>query len=259
MKQRLISLAVAFGVVAGAAGAQTLTVGAYPANPPWEFKNEDSTFEGFEVDMVTEIAERMGMELEISDLGFQALFAATSSGRIDLAISTISVTPERLESQAFTQPYYDADLSLLSVNAEIDGLSAMDGLVVGAIASSTGAAWVDANMDEYGFSELRTYPDQQGLLLDVRNGRLSGAVGDVTGFRFAAQTMTDLNIVEVITTGDKIAMMLPQGSEMLEPVNAAITAMKEDGTMAEIYERWLGEAPAEGSSAITVMDVPTAE
>jgi polar amino acid transport system substrate-binding protein len=253
----LAAFALALGLTS--ANAQTLTVGAYPANPPWEFKNEQDEFEGFEVDMVREIADRLGMDLAISDMGFQALFAATASGRIDLAISTITITNERLENQAFTQGYYDADLSLVTRQGRLEGLEDMRGQPVGAIAASTGERWVNANAETHGFGELRTYPTQQGLLLDVLAGRIAGAVGDVTGFVFAAQEMPDLHIAEVIPTGDRYGMMLPQGSDLLEPVNDAISAMKEDGTMAEIYERWLGQPPAEGSSTVTVLEIPTEE
>ena len=260
MRTRLIAAgAFAAALIAGPVAADTLTVGAYPANPPWEFKNEQSEFEGFEVDMITEIAERLGMDLAISDMGFQALFAATSSGRIDVAISTITITDERLENQVFTQGYYDADLSLVSVEGGAESLAEMEGQPVGAIAASTGERWINANMDAYGFSEMRTYPDQQGMLLDVRAGRLAGAIGDVTGFIFAAEQMPDLNIAEVIPTGDRYGMMLPKGSPLLEPINDAISEMKRDGTMAAIYERWLGTEPAEGSSTLTVMDIPVEE
>src|SRR3712207_7138748 len=65
-----------------------LVVGAYPTNPPWEAKNEKGEFEGFEVDLVRAIAKKLNREVELQDLGFQALFAATSSRRIDMAIST---------------------------------------------------------------------------------------------------------------------------------------------------------------------------
>lgn len=260
MKKTLFTaLGLALGLSLASASAQSLNVGAYPANPPWEFKNESSEFEGFEVDLVNEIAERLGMTAVISDYGFQALFAATSSGRIDVAISTITITNERLESQSFTQGYYDADLSLVTRQGRLTGLAEMRGQPIGAIASSTGDRWVAANTAEYGFGELRTYPSQQALLLDVLAGRIAGAVGDVTGFVFAAQEMPDLYLAEVIPTGDRYGMMLPLNSPLLEPINDAISAIKEDGTLAAIYERWLGQPPAEGSSAITVLPIPTEE
>ncbi|MCC6002335.1 MAG: amino acid ABC transporter substrate-binding protein [Pararhodobacter sp.] len=262
MRKTLIAaIALVFGLGAGAADAQrqTLRVGAYPANPPWEFKNENNEFEGFEVDMITEIARRLDMDLEIGDYGFQALFAATASGRIDVAISTITITNERLQNQAFTQGYYDADLSLVTRQGRLEGLEDMRGQVIGAIAASTGERWINANTADYGFGNMVTHPTQQGLLMDVLAGRIAGAVGDVTGFVFAAQSMPDLHIAEVIPTGDRYGMMLPQGSALLEPINDAISAMKEDGTMAEIYERWLGAAPREGSSTVTVLPIPTEE
>src|SRR3954452_1450061 len=99
-----------FGTAAPAF-AETLTVGAYPANPPWENKKEDGSFEGFEVDLVNEIGKRLGDEMKIQDLGFQALFAATSSGRIDMAISSITINKDRLQNQSFTQPYYNSDVA----------------------------------------------------------------------------------------------------------------------------------------------------
>lgn len=81
-----------------------IVVGSYDANPPWKFQNESGSFEGFEIDVATEAAKRIGMEVEFQPLGFQALFAATNSGRIDFAISSISVNNERLKTQSFRQP-----------------------------------------------------------------------------------------------------------------------------------------------------------
>src|SRR4051812_4869460 len=106
-RQIPILFAAALSLAAGGAlAADKLAVGAYPSNPPWEFKNAQGAFEGFEVDMVKDIGKRLGLDIEISDMGFSALFAATSSKRIDLAISTITITKERLKSQSFTQGFY---------------------------------------------------------------------------------------------------------------------------------------------------------
>ncbi|MRX51846.1 transporter substrate-binding domain-containing protein [Paracoccus sp. S-4012] len=257
MIPRFLAAALMALGLAGTGAAQTLTVGAYPANPPWEYKTETGAFEGFEVDMVTEIAERMGRDLAISDMGFQALFAATASGRIDIAISTISITEERLHSQSFTQGYYDADLGLVTASdGGVAGLAEMQGKIVGTLAASTGEAWINAHMDEVGFSEVRTYPDQNSLLLDVGNGRVAGAINDILGFETQARQMQGIEVVERIPTGDKYGLMLQKNSPLLEEVNAQITAMKEDGTMAAIYEKWLGSPPPEGSSTVTVLEIP---
>src|SRR5687768_3194338 len=95
--------ALGIGLAAPAAAQEPIVVGAYPSNPPWEFVNAEGNFEGFEIDVAREVAERLGREVEFQDLGFEALFAATQSGRIDFAVSSISVTNDRLQNQSFTQ------------------------------------------------------------------------------------------------------------------------------------------------------------
>jgi len=239
--------------------ADTLTVGAYPANPPWEYKNEQGQFEGFEVDLVKAIAEKLGDDVEFQDLGFTALFAATSSGRVDMAISTITITDERLQSQAFTQGYYDSDLALLTGKDGKTSLDEIRGEVVGAISSSVGEAWIKANQEKYGFSDAKFYNDQQSLLLDLQAGRIAGAVGDILGFEFALKQMTSLALRDRIKTGDRFGIMLPKNSKRLEAVNQAITDLKKDGTLAEIHEKWLGTAPEPDSSTSTVLDIPVAK
>jgi len=260
MKRRILTALATVAVLAGApALAETLTVGAYPSNPPWEFKNEQSEFEGFEVDLVKEIAERLGVELEIQDMGFQALFAATSSGRIDLAISTITITNDRLQNQAFTQGYYDSDLGLVTGTEGVDTLEDLAGQPVGALAASTGEKWIGENGEKFGFGEYKSYTTQQSLLLDVANGRVAAGIGDILGFEFAAQQMPQLRVAQRIVTGETFGMMLPKNSPWLERVNGAITEIKEDGTMAEIYRKWLEAEPSEGTSTLTVLPIPQAE
>src|SRR4249919_464797 len=94
-RRNLLLLAAVVGIAAGPAAAYAegaVNVGSYPNNPPFEYKSESGSFEGFEVDIVTEAAKRIGMTVNIEGYDFQPLFAATSSGRIDVAISSITIT-----------------------------------------------------------------------------------------------------------------------------------------------------------------------
>jgi polar amino acid transport system substrate-binding protein len=258
MKRMLAAIALLATGVGAPAISETLQVGAYPSNPPWEFKNEQSEFEGFEVDVIREVAARNEWDMEIQDLGFQALFAATSSGRIDAAISSITITPERLQNQSFAQPYYDAALVMVTTQDGPESLEGLRGQTVGGLAASTGEAWIQENSEAQGFGDYKSYPAQQGLLLDIVNGRVTGGVSDYLGVAFAAKNMPDLKIAERIRTGEQYAIMMPKGSDKLEAVNAAITEMKEDGTMAELYQKWIGD-PVADSSTLTVLPIPQAE
>jgi polar amino acid transport system substrate-binding protein len=266
MKFKLLAfglVAVVAVLVAGPvrpAAAETLQVGAYPANPPWENKKEDGSFEGFEVDLVNEIAKRIGADVNIQDLGFQALFAATSSGRIDMAISSITITDERLKSQAFTQGYYDSDMALATAkDSGVKSLADMKGKPVGVLSTSTGETWVKENTEKYGFGEMKGYNAQQDLLLDTQNGRVAGAISDIAGLQFAFMKMPEMQVVERIKTKDRYGIMLQKGSPLLEKVNDAITAMKKDGTLAAIHKKWLGADADPGTSTVTVMDIPQAQ
>ncbi|MDO6724915.1 ABC transporter substrate-binding protein [Celeribacter halophilus] len=237
----------------------TLRIGSYPSNPPWEFKNEAGEFEGFEVDIINEVAKRLDMGVEIKGLDFRALFVATASGRVDAVISSLTTTQERLEAQSFTQPYFLGALGVgTKETAEISELSDLKDKRIGAIATSFGEAWVKEREEELGYTSYSSYDSTANMLTDLRNGRIDAAVNDIVGLRYAfSQTQGDLHVPLEIPTGDLFAIMMPKNSDKLEMVNDAISEMKEDGTMAELFEKWMGVAPAEGSVTVTPMPVPT--
>src|SRR5919205_3856483 len=135
-----------------------IVVGAYPANPPWEFKTPSGAFEGFEIDVATEAAKRVGRPVEFQDLGFQALFAATASGRIDFAVSSISINNDRLKSQSFTQPYYDSDGTILGrADSTVAKLEDLKGKTIGVVSGTTGEKWAKENMSRYGIADIKSY------------------------------------------------------------------------------------------------------
>ncbi|WP_210484135.1 ABC transporter substrate-binding protein [Microvirga antarctica] len=259
LRCQLAAAAVLLALSVPALAAEKLVVGAYPSNPPWEAKNEKGEFEGFEVDLAKAIGEKLGRPVEFQDLGFQALFAATSSGRIDMAISSISITNERLKSQSFTQGYYDSDLALVSAaGSKLKSIDEVKGQSLGAISSSVGEAWIKENTAKYGIGAYKGYNTQQDLMLDTRNERVAGAIGDIAGFQFAFLKMPGMKVVARIPTGDQFAIMMRKGSPLLEPVNEAISALKKDGTMAKLHKKWLGTDPEAGASVVTVKPVPSA-
>ncbi|ADV09287.1 ABC transporter substrate-binding protein [Mesorhizobium ciceri] len=261
-RRKLLLLAAAIGIAAGPAtayAADMLNVGAYPTNPPFEFKNESGTFEGFEVDIVNEAAKRIGMTTDIADLGFQALFAATTSKRIDVAISSITITAERLKSQSFTQPYYDSDMGIATkADSPIKAEADLKGKIVGVLSGSTGETWVKAHQEADGFSDVKGYDTQQNLLLDLSAGRVDAAVSDIPGMEYSFTKMKDLVVKERIKTGEQYGLMMTKDHPLLGKLNDALSAMKKDGTLAAIHKKWFGsDAPAD-SSTMKEMPLPKA-
>jgi polar amino acid transport system substrate-binding protein len=238
----------------------SIVVGAYPANPPWEYKTDSGAFEGFEIDVATEAAKRIGKKAEFQDLGFQALFAATASGRIDFAVSSISITNDRLKSQSFTQPYYDSDGTILGrANSPIGTLEDLKGKTIGVVSGTTGEKWARENTARYGIAEVKSYNAQQDLMMEVQNGRVDGGAGEIAGFQYAMTKIPGLKILVRIPTGERFAMMAQKNSKLLPDVNEAISAMKKDGTLAKIHEKWFGVPPTQGTSTVVPMPVPTAQ
>lgn len=237
---------------------EALRVGAYPANPPWQNQKPDGTFEGFEVDIVNEIGKRLGRPVEIQPYDFRALFVATASGRADMVISSLTITDERLQEQSFTQPYVAGALGIgTAEGAGIASLADLKGKTVGAIATSFGESYMKDHEADVGYAELKSYDTVANMLTDLQAGRVDAVVNDEVGLRYAFQQMTGLTVGGTIQTGELFAMMMPKDSPLLQEVNDAISAMKEDGTMAALYEKWLGSAPAPDSVTVTPMPVPT--
>lgn len=260
-RRHLIAVAVAagFAALSSSAGfaADALKVGAYPSNPPFESKTASGTFEGFEVDIVTEAAKRIGMGVDISEQGFQALFAATSSKRIDVAISSITITKERLASQSFTQPYYDSDMGIATLKSSpIASAADLKGKITGSLSASTGEKWLKENQTKLGIAEVKGYNAQQDMFLDLMAKRIDAGVSDVPGMQYAFLKLTDLTVKERIKTGEQYGLMMTKDHPLLAKINGALSAMKKDGTMAAIHKKWFGtDAPA-GSSTVTEAAIP---
>ena len=261
-RRSLMSFVAGVGLLAASAqvaAAETLLIGAYPSNPPFEYKTESGAFEGFEVDIATEVAKRLGMTVEISDLGFQALFAATSSKRIDVAVSSITITAERLGSQSFTQPYYDADMGIAALKTStVAGSADLKDKIVGVLSGSTGEKWAKDNQAAAGFADIKGYNSQQEVFLDLTAGRIDAVVSDVPGMEYLFLKMKGFAVKERIKTGEQYGLMMTKDSPLLGKINDALTAMKKDGTTQAIHKKWFGSDAPAGSSTVTEKPIPKA-
>lgn len=250
-------LMAAAALFTGAASAADLTVGANIGNVPWEFQDASGKTVGFEVDLVTEIAKRMGKSVEFVNIPFNGLFSAVQSGRINMAVSSITITNKRLESVTFAQPYYDSDQSLTVTAASgITGLSGLSGKVVGVDTGSTGDMWVGENGAKYKIGETRRFEGLSPAMLDLVAGRIDGYISDIPALLYYVKDKPELKVVERITTGEKYSIMFNKDDPLAKEVNAVITDLKKEGYIAKLHETWFG-APAEAStSTVTVMDMP---
>ena len=236
---------------------ELIIVGANIGNIPWEFQNDSGEYVGFEIDLVTELGKRLNRQIDIINIPFNGLFSAVQSNRIDIAISSITITEKRLESVSFTQPYFDSDQSLTVLkNNEINGLKDMKNRVVAVDTGSTGDIWTTSNKDKYQFSEIRRYEGLTPAMLDLVIGRTAGYISDIPALLYYTKDKVNIAVVEKIHTGGKYSMMLRRNNPLTHIINEEITSMKLDGDMNNLHKKWFGESADPGSSTVTVMDAP---
>lgn len=244
--------------IAKTAKTNPLVIGLSYDTPPWGFELDSGELVGFEVDLVTAIAESLKIDIEFTDIPFIDLFPAVASGRIDVAMASITITDERLEIVDFSQPYYDSDLSLTARSTgDLNTLEDLSGKVIGADGGTTGEAWVEKHREHYRISEIVRYEGSTLSALDeVAAGRLDGYVMDIPVALYHSKSRPELEVVERILTGEQYGLMFAKGSPLRDEFNTVITTLKEDGTLAKIHEKWFGKAPGPQTSTVVVMPIP---
>jgi polar amino acid transport system substrate-binding protein len=254
LKAAAIGAALTFGAMAS---AEDLTVGANVGNVPWEFQDDTGAIVGFEVDLATEIAKRLGRDLKVENIPFNGLFSAVQSGRIDMAMSSITITPKRLAEVSFAQPYYDSDQSLtVKSDSGLKGLADMSGKIIGVDTGSTGDMWATENQEKYGFAEIRRFEGLAPAMLDLGNGRIDGYISDIPALQYYSKDKPEFAVVERILTGEQYSMMFAKDAPLAAEVSEIITALKKEGFVAATHKKWFGADPEATTSTVTVMDMP---
>ena len=237
--------------------ADTLVIGANIGNVPWEFQETSGELVGFEIDLVYEVAKRLNREVEIVNIPFNGLFSAVQSSRIDLAISSITITSERLESVSFAQPYYDSDQSLtVKSDSEVMQVSDLRGKIVGVDTGSTGDIWTTENKTKYGFKEIRRYEGLSPAVLDLEIGRTNGYISDIPAMQYYTKDKPQLKVIERIKTGGSYSMMFAKNSKLANEVNQVITELKQEVFINELHEKWFGTVAEATTTTAKIVPMP---
>ena len=258
---RRFALALALGAAAAASpaaqAAETLKVGANIGNVPWEFQDAAGQTVGFEVDLMKEVAKRLGDEVTFVNIPFTGLFAAVQSGQIDAAVSSITITPKRLGSVSFAQPYYDSDQSLtVLAKSGIADLKGMAGKVVGVDTGSTGDIYATAHQAEEKVSEIRRYEGLAPAMLDLAAGRIDGYISDIPALQYYVRDKPAYKVVERIPTGERYSIMFAKGAPLVDKVDAVLTTLKAEGYLAKLHGTWFGVAPDPTTTTVMKAEIP---
>ncbi|MCE7794816.1 transporter substrate-binding domain-containing protein [Salipaludibacillus sp. CUR1] len=242
----LAAFAAACGDSAADGDMPEYTVATDSNYVPFEYLNTDTgEMEGFDIDLINEIADRVGFTIDLEVVEFDGIVSGMGTGRYDIGIAGMTITEERAENFDFSDPYYDAGL-ILAVRAdeeEIQSIDDVDGRPVATRAATTSETYLVENTD----AEVRTFPDIVNAYQDLTAGRVDAVIYDIPNVLYYMDTeaVGEMKTVGERLTGEQYGIAFPEGSELTEQVNEALAEMKEDGTYADIYEEWFGERPDE--------------
>ena len=243
-----LSLAACGGGGGGGGGeqAESIVVASDIAYPPFEY-DEGGDPTGFDIELLTEIGKRAGFTPEFQNVTFDGIIGGLQSGNYDAAISAMTITEERKQDVDFSDPYFNADQSLM-VRSDSD-IQSTDDLAeanVGVQIGTTGADQATALRDEGKAAEVTTFDTVEDAFAALENESVDAVINDFPVSANREQSSGgSLKIVQTIPTGEQYGIAFPKDSEYVERVNEALQEIKDDGTYAKIYEKYIGVKPEE--------------
>jgi polar amino acid transport system substrate-binding protein len=232
------------GVVApdGLVSDGTLTVCSDTPYEPFEFKDDAGEDTGYDMDLLRAIADQADLDLSVIDLPFDGILGSLEAGDCDVVGSAVTITDERAEQVDFSDPYFDADQSLLikaDQAEEITTLADLDGAAIGVQAGTTGEAYANENATG---AEVTSFEDSDGLFAALEANTISAILQDlpVNGYR---STQDDtVVVIETYPTEEQYGFAVQKGnSGLLDFLNAGLASLRDDGTFDEIYATYFGD------------------
>jgi ABC-type amino acid transport substrate-binding protein len=232
---------------AGQASAEDVKVASDIAYPPFEYERNGEPV-GFDIDLMDEIAKRANLKVEYQNVTFDGIIGGLSSNLYDASISAMTITPEREKKIDFSDPYFNADQSLMVPSDS--GVGSVDDLgdaTVGVQLGTTGEIKAKEFAEQGKIQgEIRTFDTIEDAFAAINNGQIDAIINDLPVSQDEVNSSDGaLEIVQVIPTGEQYGIAFPKDSELVGPVNKALAEIKEDGTYEKLYKKWIGRAPEE--------------
>jgi len=231
----------------GGGGEEDISVASDIAYPPFEFERDGEPV-GFDIDLMDEIGKRAGFTPEYQNVTFDGIIGGLSNNQYDVVISAMTITPERQQRINFSDPYFNADQSLLvPSDAGIGSVDELGDATVGVQIGTTGEIKANEFKDEGTLEgDVRTFDTIEDAFAALNNGQIDAIINDLPVSQDEVNSSDgELEIVQIIATGEQYGIAFPKDSDLRQDVNEALTEIKEDGTYEEIYKKWIGRAPEE--------------
>lgn len=217
-----------------------LNVGTNAEFPPFEYVDDNGEPDGFDIALIKAIGEKMGVEVQVENMEFDALVAAIGK-KIDVAIAGMTITEERQQTVDFSNPYYMAvQYVILPEGSEIASAEDLKGKAIGVQLGTTG----DFIAEDIADAEVSQYNKALDAVNDLINGRLDCVIVDknpaqVFESRFEGQ-VTAVDGAQFGFETEEYAISIPKGDTALaDKINKALQEMMEDGTFDALVAEYI--------------------
>lgn len=219
-------------------------VGVDNTYPPFEFE-VDGELTGIDIDIMTAIAENQGFEIKYDAMDFGGIIPAMQADQLDIAIAGMSITDERKKIVDFSEPYFDAGLTLVisEKTTDIQSVEDLKGKTVAVKNGTTGAKFAMDHESEYGYTIVQ-FDDSPAMFQEVQNGSADALIEDYPVIAYAiAQNSLGLQTVGERLNGDQygIAVLKGENGEVLQKINDGLQALRDSGEYDKILDKYLGE------------------
>ncbi len=243
MKKFLLLAAIAASFALASAqdlGGRTITIGSDTTYPPFETVDESGNIVGFDVDVFNAVCEAVNCVAEFQTTAWDGIFPALAAGEFDAVASGVTITAERAQVVDFTEPYFVVDQAITTTvdNDDYTLEDFTDGtLTLGAQTGTTNAITAEAMV---GRDRVRLYDDFNAAIQALLNGDVDGVmIDDVTAESFVEQYAGELAIpVRNVESGEELGFAVQRGSELIDALNAGLAAIKADGTLDALIQKW---------------------
>lgn len=226
-----------------------LTVATSGTLFPTSYREEGTDeLTGFEVEIAREIGERLELEIEFTELGFDEMLTSVQTGQVDMAANDIEVTEDRAEEFAFSTPFKYSYGTAIVRKDDLSGIEKLEDLKGKKAAGASTSVYMETAR-EYGAEEV-VYDNatNEVYLRDVSIGRTDVILNDYYLQTLAIAAFPELDIVIhpnlKYSPSEVGVVMNKDNAELVENVNGAIEEMLEDGTIAEISAEFFNGADA---------------
>jgi polar amino acid transport system substrate-binding protein len=209
--------------------------------PPFESRNPDGEFVGFDIELARMIAKELGYELVIEDMKFDGLVGALQANRVDMAMAGMSKDEKRKKNVDFSAVYNESSEMFLSKpDAPIEDLDSLTGKVVGVQIGSIQEEGAKKLSEEYDF-EVKVIDDAGMMVQELNTGRIDAVYMDKDVALGFIEEQNLFGFDDPTTSSPGMAIAFPKGSELVKDVDEVIEKLEENGELQALKEKWLSK------------------